>query len=118
MKGLKCILYIAGVERLAGMSLKDPERIAVSSRTQSSKQRVKTQNQSSKSNTDSQPSCTDDSFALPENLQQYFVITPCKLRLVTLLTFVMSKYKVSPCLFYKVIILTVILYLHQVNDVC
>ena len=96
-------LYIAGVERLAGMSLKDPERIAVSSSAQSSKQRVKTLNQSIKSDPNSHSSHSEDRFALPENLHQYFVITPCKLRLVTLLTFVMSKYKVSRGLLYKAV---------------
>ena len=79
------------------MSLNNPERIAISNYnrntvTQSKKQRLSTEYQSSETKTGNQ---SDDTFALPENLQQYFVVTPCKLRLVTLLTFIMSKYKVS-----------------------
>ena len=79
------------------MSLNNPERIAISKDnrntvTQSKKQRLSTEYQSRETKTGNQ---SDDTFALPENLQQYFVVTPCKLRLVTLLTFIMSKYKVS-----------------------
>ena len=51
-----------------------------------------------------QSSFADDGFALPENLQQYFVVAPCKLRLVALLIFVMSRYKVS--LYFNFSILT------------
>lgn len=78
------------------MSLKNPERVSVSkdstlSETQSKIQKLKTQTQSESIETGS----SEDGFVLPEHLKQYFVITPCKLRLVTLLTFVLSKYKVS-----------------------
>ena len=82
-----CVYCVTGVERLAGMSLSNPERVAVSKDNSVSQSRdIMTVNQSSS---------TDDTFALPENLQQYYVVTPCKLRLVTLLTFLMSRYKVS-----------------------
>ena len=88
-----CVYCVTGVERLAGMSLSNPERVAVSKDNNVSQSRdIMTVNQSSS---------TDDTFALPENLQQYYVITPCKLRLVTLLTFLMSRYKVSLILLWQ-----------------
>ncbi|WAR31139.1 DDX31-like protein [Mya arenaria] len=86
-----------GVERLAGMSLKNPERVSVShgtSSNQNSKLQVKNKS-ASPANEQEDTSVEDESseFAIPESLKQYFVITPCKLRLVVLLTLILSKCK-------------------------
>lgn len=42
-----------------------------------------------------QSSVDNQAFALPEKLKQYFVIVPCKLRLVTLAAFILWRCKVS-----------------------
>lgn len=42
-----------------------------------------------------QSSADNQAFALPEKLKQYFVIVPCKLRLVTLAAFILWRCKVS-----------------------
>ncbi|KAK3087930.1 hypothetical protein FSP39_012561 [Pinctada imbricata] len=76
-----------GVERLAGISLTDPVIVdAVTNRhacTESIKlaEGINTENLKN--------------FVLPEKLKQHFVITPCKLRLVTLAAFVLGKCKFS-----------------------
>ncbi|KAL4219246.1 ATP-dependent RNA helicase [Mactra antiquata] len=91
-----------GVERLAGMSLKDPQRVSISDNTVNSRTMIKDKPNISKA-TDNAISSPDhaetgkenENYALPESLKQYFVITPCKLRLVVLLILILSKCKRS-----------------------
>lgn len=82
-------LFIAftwtGVERLAGMSLTDPLRIDVSN----------AEEENSQSNSESSKTQKNENFVVPEKLRQSFVITPCKLRLVTLTAFILLKMKVG-----------------------
>lgn len=89
---------------MAGISLKNPQKVALSSVSANSQATpVKSTNHEiSKSvgknhqkDQDQTETAEKDSFALPESLKQYFLITPCKLRLVVLLTLVMSKCRVS-----------------------
>ncbi|XP_060065785.1 probable ATP-dependent RNA helicase DDX31 isoform X2 [Ylistrum balloti] len=75
-----------GVERMAGISLTDPVRVDLS-------QTDITSDQSQTSN--SEETSAEVSFSVPENLKQHFVITPCKLRLVTLAAFIIQKCKVK-----------------------
>eukprot|EP00105_Crassostrea_gigas_P038416 XP_019922564.1 PREDICTED: probable ATP-dependent RNA helicase DDX31 isoform X2 [Crassostrea gigas] len=72
-----------GVERLAGMSLTDPLRIDVSN----------AEEENSQSNSESSKTQKNENFVVPEKLRQSFVITPCKLRLVTLTAFILLKMK-------------------------
>lgn len=74
-----------GVERLAGMSLTDPLRIDVSN----------AEEENSQSNSESSKTQKNENFVVPEKLRQSFVITPCKLRLVTLTAFILLKMKVG-----------------------
>ncbi|KAK3591459.1 hypothetical protein CHS0354_033459 [Potamilus streckersoni] len=77
-----------GVEWLAGMSLQNPERIYASPEESSRNKKDDFVAQESKSD-----------FVIPVNLKQHFVITPCKLRLVTLISFLLGKQKSKgkPC---------------------
>ncbi|XP_048777011.1 probable ATP-dependent RNA helicase DDX31 [Ostrea edulis] len=72
-----------GVERLAGMSLRDPIRLDVNSGEDDS------QSETVPNNSQEKP----ENFVVPEKLKQNFVITPCKLRLVTLTAFILLKMK-------------------------
>lgn len=72
-----------GVERLAGMSLKDPLRIDVSN----------AEEEDLSNNSESSKTKKNENFVVPEKLRQSFVITPCKLRLVTLTAFILLKMK-------------------------
>lgn len=74
-----------GVERLAGMSLKDPLRIDVSN----------AEEEDLSNNSESSKTKKNENFVVPEKLRQSFVITPCKLRLVTLTAFILLKMKVG-----------------------
>lgn len=64
------------------MSLTDPLRIDVSN----------AEEENSQSNSESKK---NENFVVPEKLRQSFVITPCKLRLVTLTAFILLKMKVG-----------------------
>lgn len=74
-----------GVERLAGMSLTDPLRIDVSN----------AEEEDLSNNYESSKTQKNENFVVPEKLRQSFVITPCKLRLVTLTAFILLKMKVG-----------------------
>ncbi|XP_061189421.1 probable ATP-dependent RNA helicase DDX31 [Saccostrea echinata] len=76
-----------GVERLAGMSLTDPLKIDVSN---SEEEHNSSTVQSSAQSKEQDKS---ENFVVPEKLKQNFVITPCKLRLVTLTAFILLKIK-------------------------
>ncbi|CAI9729761.1 probable ATP-dependent RNA helicase DDX31 [Octopus vulgaris] len=65
-----------GVEKLAGISLKSPERI------DASKEHKENNSLLTKG---------DSLFSVPEKLNQHFMIVPCKLRLVSLIGFITSK---------------------------
>lgn len=65
-----------GVEKLAGISLKSPERI------DASKEHIENNSLLTKG---------DNLFSVPEKLNQHFMIVPCKLRLVSLIGFIASK---------------------------
>lgn len=87
-----------GVERLAGMSLKNPCKVTLNKNSDTSLKSNSTNEMLKQSTEDMQPDTknldlTSDSFVLPESLKQYFVITPCKLRLVLLLVFILAKCK-------------------------
>ena len=76
------------------MTLHNPEKISISNEED---KRLSTERLNTVDNDTVDPrsvSMATESFAIPENLQQHFVITPCKLRLVTLAAFVMWKCKV------------------------
>lgn len=81
-----------GVTRLADISLNDPIRISIADENQKS---LKAALQA-----DSSPSsCMDqENFAVPEQLKQYVMMVPGKLRLVTLAAFILEKCKVRLCL--------------------
>ncbi|XP_067661640.1 ATP-dependent DNA helicase DDX31-like [Haliotis asinina] len=74
-----------GVERMAGMSLGDPKHIYLSD--------TPSLEMSSSACTESQDKSGDSAsmFTVPQNLQQFFVITPSKLKLVTLAAFILGK---------------------------
>ncbi len=71
-----------GVERLAGMSLSNPEKIHI------------TEDGSSKGSCPARTSPSDEQFAVPDGLQHHFVVVPSKLRLTTLTSFILWKCKV------------------------
>jgi len=66
----------AGVEKLAGLALTDPEHVNMSE----------------------DGSVNQDQLVTPTNLKQWFLIVPPKLRLVTLAAFILWKCTVSPSL--------------------
>lgn len=82
------------------MSLKDPQRVAISENTtnkdtaQIKSHATISQKNGTPSQQNEESTKTDENFALPQSLKQYFVITPCKLRLVVLLILILSKCKV------------------------
>lgn len=81
-----------GVTRLADISLNDPIRISIADENQKS---LKPALQADSS----QSSCMDqENFAVPEQLKQYVMMVPGKLRLVTLAAFILEKCKVRLCL--------------------
>ncbi|XP_013415138.1 probable ATP-dependent RNA helicase DDX31 isoform X1 [Lingula anatina] len=74
-----------GVERLAGMSLVNPQLVEVS--------KPVTDTKVSKPDSVTVTQTTDDKFVIPEHLQQHFIVVPSKLRLVTLAAFILQKCK-------------------------
>ena len=82
------------------MSLNSPERVSITENKSTSKDSYKSkQDDAMKCNaTDKNMSKNEDKdqerFALPDSLNQYFVVTPCKLRLVVLLILILTKCKV------------------------
>nr|CAD7394283.1 unnamed protein product [Timema cristinae] len=73
----------SAVERLAGLTLKDPVFVDAA---------VDEDYSERKSNT--QIPTTEPSLVIPESLSQFYVLTPAKLRLVTLATFIIWKCQV------------------------
>ncbi|XP_041049918.1 probable ATP-dependent RNA helicase DDX31 [Carcharodon carcharias] len=78
-----------GVNRLAGISLKEPANIYVTE-TNESKPAFVTKGMKTK-----QEDIKEDSecYSIPEQLQQFMVMVPSKLRLVTLSAFILQKCK-------------------------
>lgn len=81
----------AGVERLAGIALKDHEMVDSSSINTDDKP----QHAKASSRKQIESNLQDLEFALPEKLKQHFVLVPCKLRLVTLAAFILWKCKLQ-----------------------
>ncbi|KAI8778767.1 ATP-dependent RNA helicase DDX31 [Biomphalaria glabrata] len=74
-----------GVERLSSITLDNPEHICVGELTDTLQQpTVSTES-------------SQENFTLPSQLKQYFIVTPCKLRLVTLAALMLWKCKYSGC---------------------
>ncbi|XP_053381273.1 probable ATP-dependent RNA helicase DDX31 isoform X2 [Mercenaria mercenaria] len=86
-----------GVEKLAGMSLNNPQKVSITESSPDNPLSVKSSsNASGKHHTtveDLSKQENKEVFALPKSLKQYFVVTPCKLRLVVLLTLILTKCK-------------------------
>ncbi|XP_078082501.1 ATP-dependent DNA helicase DDX31 [Mustelus asterias] len=78
-----------GVNRLAGISLKEPVKIYITETNQSepvcATEGVKTKQENIKEDS--------ECYSIPEQLQQFMVIVPSKLRLVTLSAFILQKCK-------------------------
>ena len=88
------ISVVTGVERLAGMTLKDPVKIdiaAIESKSDDTKSKAKL-SLSSGSVVDS---TVKETFATPDSLKHHYAVVPSKLRLVTLASFILWKCKVS-----------------------
>ncbi|OWF51219.1 probable ATP-dependent RNA helicase DDX31 [Mizuhopecten yessoensis] len=79
-----------GVQKMAGISLTDPVRVDLSQSDVTTET-----NQTIKTEESSETSADTVSFSVPENLKQHFIITPCKLRLVTLAAFIVQKCKMK-----------------------
>ncbi|XP_059141099.1 probable ATP-dependent RNA helicase DDX31 [Physella acuta] len=78
-----------GVERLSSISLTEPEHIDMNQQVA---------RHSSHHNPGADPGANpgaDQDFAVPSQLQQLFILTPCKLRLVTLAAFLLWKCRYS-----------------------
>ncbi|CAL1533039.1 unnamed protein product [Lymnaea stagnalis] len=85
-----------GVERLSSITLNDPEHISVSDGNDIREQK----SAHSVPHVTSPPGHVleeknDNNFAVPSQLKQFFIITPCKLRLVSLAAMVLWKCKYS-----------------------
>ncbi|XP_048244940.1 probable ATP-dependent RNA helicase DDX31 isoform X1 [Haliotis rufescens] len=76
-----------GVERMAGISMEDPKHISLSDRPDANT----TSSSSGAAESHHKAGDSGDTFTVPQNLQQYFVITPSKLKLVTLAAFILGK---------------------------
>ncbi|XP_062929546.1 probable ATP-dependent RNA helicase DDX31 isoform X1 [Mobula hypostoma] len=80
-----------GVNRLAGISLKEPVNINITETNQST-----TEFAAKKLSTDQVNISKDsNSYSIPEQLQQFMVLVPSKLRLVTLSAFILQKFKIG-----------------------
>uniref|UniRef100_A0A0B7AQR0 ATP-dependent RNA helicase n=1 Tax=Arion vulgaris TaxID=1028688 RepID=A0A0B7AQR0_9EUPU len=86
-----------GVERLSSITLNNPEHISVTEPV------IQTQSTTPINHSDSaskdlklpHDEKTDKSFSVPSQLKQHFIVTPCKLRLVTLAALILWKCKYS-----------------------
>ncbi len=65
----------AGVEKLAGLTLNEPERVNMS---------------------DEPDAQSNQSLVIPSNLKQSYIVVPAKLRLVSLAAFILWKCTVRP----------------------
>lgn len=85
----------SGVTRLADISLNDPVSISIADEIQKLPEPASQTNREASSSS----SCMEQgNFAVPETLQQYVMVVPSKLRLVTLAAFILQKCKVRLCL--------------------
>ncbi|XP_067868441.1 ATP-dependent DNA helicase DDX31 isoform X2 [Heterodontus francisci] len=78
-----------GVNRLAGISLKEPVNIYITETNQSKPAFVTKEMKTEQKNIKQNSEC----YSIPEQLQQFMVMVPSKLRLVTLSAFILQKYK-------------------------
>lgn len=84
-----------GVTRLADISLNDPVSISVADELQKVPEPA---SQTDREASSSSNCMEQENFAVPETLQQYVMMVPSKLRLVTLAAFILQKCKVRLCL--------------------
>ncbi|XP_041428036.1 DEAD-box helicase 31 L homeolog isoform X3 [Xenopus laevis] len=75
-----------GVTRLADISLNDPFNVTIA---EDNSREAKHGGKAKEDKKDSESSC----FAMPEKLHQHAVVAPSKLKLVTLATFILGKWK-------------------------
>lgn len=80
-----------GVNRLAGISLKDPVNISITEtnqcKTTFATNEMKTEHKNIEKDS--------NSYSIPDQLQQFMVLIPSKLRLVTLSAFILGKFKIE-----------------------
>ncbi|XP_069743290.1 ATP-dependent DNA helicase DDX31 isoform X2 [Narcine bancroftii] len=80
-----------GVNRLAGISLNDPVHVNLTEKPQSkpslTTKKMKNEQENIKENS--------NMYSIPEQLQQFMVLVPSKLRLVTLSAFILQKFKIE-----------------------
>ncbi|RUS76261.1 hypothetical protein EGW08_015976 [Elysia chlorotica] len=87
-----------GVERLSSITLSNPERVNVSDHAGSASATAGEASSPSAPPNGVTTSPDTESFSLPSQLKQHFLVTPCKLRLVLLAGLVLWKCKYSkPC---------------------
>uniref|UniRef100_A0A8C3Y809 ATP-dependent RNA helicase n=1 Tax=Catharus ustulatus TaxID=91951 RepID=A0A8C3Y809_CATUS len=79
-----------GVTRLADISLNDPVSISIADEIQKLPAPV---SQTDREASNSSNCMGQENFAVPETLQQYVMVVPSKLRLVTLAAFILQKCK-------------------------
>ncbi|XP_014111716.1 PREDICTED: probable ATP-dependent RNA helicase DDX31 isoform X1 [Pseudopodoces humilis] len=79
-----------GVTRLADISLSDPVSISVADEIQKVPEAA---SQTDREASSSSNCMEQENFAVPETLQQYVIMVPSKLRLVTLAAFILQKCK-------------------------
>ncbi|NXT72599.1 DDX31 helicase, partial [Chaetops frenatus] len=79
-----------GVTRLADISLNDPVSISIADEIQKVPEPA---SQTDRDASSSSNCMEQESFAVPETLQQYVMMVPSKLRLVTLAAFILQKCK-------------------------
>lgn len=104
-----------GVERLSSITLNNPEHINVTeSVSQPLNSALSSHTDSSKAKKVSQEENKDETFSVPSQLKQHFIITPCKLRLVTLAGLILWKCKVSSCCVKLILLCTcVVWFIHH-----
>lgn len=85
----------SGVTRLADISLNDPVSISIADEIQKVPEAA---SQTEREASSSSNCMEQENFAVPETLQQYVMMVPSKLRLVTLAAFILQKCKVRLCL--------------------
>uniref|UniRef100_A0A8C3QZ63 ATP-dependent RNA helicase n=1 Tax=Cyanoderma ruficeps TaxID=181631 RepID=A0A8C3QZ63_9PASS len=79
-----------GVTRLADISLNDPVSISIADEIQKVPEAA---SQTDREASSSSNCMEQENFAVPETLQQYVMVVPSKLRLVTLAAFILQKCK-------------------------
>lgn len=84
-----------GVERLSSITLNDPEHINVTDNVSQPGSIASISHADFKAQKLTREENQDETFSVPSQLKQHFIITPCKLRLVTLASLILWKCKYS-----------------------